>query len=250
MWRAVALIIVLLLPAATLLPRSKGVQSEAKLVHRCEDGCSGYDSIMERTLDLAKYGDVPADTVAVRVCSKEPMALALSIAAMSPFKVAKWMHDVYNYPSERVVFLRSKDCLGSNPRVAATELWAVPKGAALPTSVESIKSSQAHLETVGTKDLSPEGARNYRTAAQELTTKLKAKPGAVGAVLGYYYKQPSPIMERRLREVCRLLEQSGLPQDRYFVRLAEWTGEYGDDDPEPQYPSLLVVEVARDSARR
>jgi hypothetical protein len=188
--------------------------------------------------------------LAMRVCTKEPMVLALSIAAMNPFKVAKWMHDVYNYPSERVVFLRSEDCLGSNPRVAATELWAVPTGAALPASVESIKSSQAHLETVGTKDLSPEGTHSYRAAAQELTAKLNAKPGAVGVVLGYYYKRPSPIMERRLREVCRLLEQNGLPQDRYFVRLAEWTGEYGHDDPEPQYPSLLIVEVARDSARR
>jgi hypothetical protein len=146
MWRAVAVIIVLLLPAASLLQGSVGVHSEARLVHRCEDGCSGYDSIMERTLDLTQEGSVPADRVAVRVCSKEPMALALSIAAMNPFKVAKWMNDVYNYNSERVVFLRSEDCLGSNPTVAATELWAIPKGAALPASAESIISSQAHLQ--------------------------------------------------------------------------------------------------------
>lgn len=245
MWRAVALIIILLLPAAALLPRTGGVQSEAKLVHRCEEGCSGYDSIMERTLDLTQEGVVPAVTIAVRVCSKEPMPLALSIAAMNPFKVAKWMNDVYNYPSEHVVFLRSEACLGSNLRVAATELWIVPKGAALPASVESIKSSQAHLETVSTKGLLSKGERRYRAATQELIAKLNAKPGAVGVILGYYYKQPRPIMERRLREVCRLLAQSGLPQDRYFVRLTEWTGEYDDDDPEPQYPSLFVIDVTK-----
>jgi hypothetical protein len=207
---------------------------------------------MERTLDLTQDGSVTAETVAVRVCSKESMPVALSTAAMNPFSIAKWLNDVYNHPPERILFLRSEDCLGSNPKVAATELWTVPKGAALPASVESLKASQVRLEAVGKKDLSAEGARGYKTAVQELTAKLKAKPGATGVVLGYYYKQPSSVMKRRLRAVRELLGQSGLPQDRYCVRLAAWTGERSVDppDPEPKYPSLFVVEIARDSARR
>lgn len=246
MWRAVLLTIVLLSPVAILLPRSRGVQSEAKLVHRCEEGCSGYDSIMERTLDLTQEGAVRAGTVAVRVCSKEPMPLALSIAAMNPFKVAKWMNDVYNYPSDRVVFLRSEDCLGSKSRVAATELWAVPKGAALPAFIESIRSSQAHLETVGTKTLSADGTRNYRLAVKALTKKVRAAPETIGVVVGYYFKRPSPQLKRRVSAARRILEQSGLPRDRYSVRLMPWPGERSIDppEPEPEYPSIFIVEVA------
>jgi len=64
------------------------------------------------------------------------MPLALSIAAMNPFIVARALNQGYNFSLERILFLRSEDCLGSDPAVAATELWAVPKGAALPPFVE------------------------------------------------------------------------------------------------------------------
>lgn len=248
MRKGLTLILSLLLYSSGSLLGQDASEIGAQRIDRYEGGAS-FDEIMEANWRLSRYINNANDRAAVRVCSKEPLPVALSIAAMNPFRVAKALEG-YNFSPERVMFLRSEDCRSNNPLVAATELWIVPTGATLPASVESIKASQAHLETVGKKDLLSEGARNYRAATQELTTKLYAKPGAVGVVLGYYYKQPSRIMKRRLREVCKLLEQSGLPKDRYFVRLAPWTGEYSDDDPEPKYPSLLVVEVARDNARR
>lgn len=246
---ALTLVLGSVLSCGTSLLGQTGANTQAERIRRYERMGSGGDAIMEATLDLTRHTAQPAEAV-VRVCSREPMPLALALAAMSPFKVAKWMHEVYNYPLEHVVFSRAEDCLGSNRGVAAAELWAVPKGATPPASVESIRSSQARLEPVGTKDLSPKGVQRYRAAAQDLAAKLKAKPGAVGIVLGYYYRQPTPSMERKLREVRKVLETSRLAQDRYYVRLAEWTGEYGDDDPEPKYPSMLIVEVARDNARR
>jgi hypothetical protein len=90
-------------------------------------------------------------------------------------------------------------------------------------------------------------ARSYQAALQKLSAKLRANPGAVGVVVGYYYKQPSLMMKRRLRGVQKMLERSGLSPERYFVRLAPWTGEQAIDpsDPEPKYPRLFVMEIAK-----
>lgn len=175
------------------------------------------------------------------------MPLALSIAAMNPFAVARALNLGYNFALERILFLRSQDCLGSKSAVAPTELWAIPKGAALPTFAESIKSSHAQLEILGTKTLLPNGTTNYRLAVRQLGTKLRAAPEAVGVVLGYYFKRPSPQMKRRVREVQKILEQSGLPRDRYSVRLMPWPGERSIDppEPEPKYPNVLVVEISK-----
>src|SRR5690242_15241028 len=84
------------------------------------------------------------------------------------------------------------------------ELWAVPKGATLPDFVESIKSSQAHLETVGTKTLLAEGTRNYRSAVKELTAKVRATPEATGMIVGYYFKQPTVDLKRRVSEARKM----------------------------------------------
>jgi hypothetical protein len=246
MRQALFLIIELLLLSGLSLGQVS-TKPDSVRMRRYERGGSGFDEITEANYELTRRIDTSNDLAVVRICSRESMPLALSIAAMNPFTVAGALNQGYNFSLERILFLRSEDCLGSDPAVAATELWAAPKGAALPPFVESIKSSQAHLEILGTKSLLAAGTRNYRLAVKELTTKLRAAPEAVGVVAGYYYKNPSLVMKRRLREVRKMLEQSGLRQDRYFVRFIPWPGERSVDppQPEPKYPNLFVVEVAK-----
>ena len=149
MRKVLFLIIGLLLPSGVSLGQVG--KPAAVQVRRCERTGSGFDAITEANYELTRIAAKPDDVAVVRVCSREPMPLALSIAAMNPFTVARALNQGYNFALERILFLRSEDCLGPDSAVAATELWAVPKGAALPTFVESIKSNQAHLETVGTK---------------------------------------------------------------------------------------------------
>ena len=227
---------------------------KAMQLRRYERSGSGFDEITEANYELSRRLDTSNDLTAIRVCSRESMPLALSIAAMNPFTVARALNQGYNFSLERILFLRSEDCLGSDSAVAATELWAVPKGAELPSFVESIKSSQAQLQIVGTKTLKAAGMRNYKSAVKELTTKMRATPEAIGVIVGYYFKQPSPEVRRRVSEVQKMLEQSGLPRDRYSVRLMPWPGERSIDPPEtePKYPSFFIVKVAKEkeSARR
>ena len=248
--QALFLIIGLLLSSGVSL--GQGGKPETVQVRRYERGGSGFDEITEANYELTRTLGNSNDLAVVRICSKEPMPLALSIAAMNPFTVARALNQGYNFALERILFLRSEDWLGSDPAVAATELWAVSKDAALPPFVESIKSSQARLETVGTKTLLAEGTRNYRLAVKELTTKVRAAPEAIGVVVGYYFKQPSREMKRRVSEARKMLEQSGLPRDRYSVRLMPWPGERSIEppEPEPKYPNIFVVAVAKEKDAR
>jgi len=242
---------VLSLSSGVLLSRQESIQPGAKLVHRYERRC-GHSCAQELAVDLGGvYAKKPDDIVVVRFCSKEALPLALSTSAAAYRYVISILTDSYGYTPERVLFLRSESCIGSVSAVTATEFWAIPQGAALPASVETVKSSQVRVDSLPMEGLIG-NAHSYKAALQKLPERLRANPEAVGIVLGYYYKQPSRVMKRKLREVQRTLKQSGLSEDRYSVRLAPWTGEYGDDDPEPKYPSLFVVEVAKpkDSARK
>src|SRR2546427_1542198 len=204
--RQTLVIIGLLLSSGISL--GQGGKPEAVQVRRYERGGSGFDEITEANYELTRRLNISSDLAAVRICSREPMPLALSVAAMNPFTVARALNEGFNFALERILFLRSEDCLDSDT-VAPTELWAVPKGAALPAFVESIKSNQAHLKTVGTKTLLAKGVRNYRLAVKELTAKVRAAPEATGVVVGYYFKQPSPEMKRRVSEAQKMLEQRG-----------------------------------------
>lgn len=251
MRQGLVLMIALLLSSSASLPRQARDQPEAKLVHRYEERC-GYSCAQELAIDLGGvYGQNAHDKVAVRLCSKEPFPVALSTSAAAYGYVLSILQGSYGYTPERLLFLRSEDCLGSNRAVATTEFWVIPKGAALPSSVESVKYSQVQIDPLGTRALI-ENMRTYKAALQRLPTELRAKPEAVGVIVGYYYKQPNLMMKRRLSEARKMLAQSGLPQARYFVRLAPWTGEQAlhPHDPEPRYPSVFIVEVLKDTSRR
>jgi hypothetical protein len=189
--------------------------------------------------------------VAVRVCSKESLAVALSIASGDPFALTPILQTVYGLKPDRIIYLRSEGCLGPNAELAATELWAVPEGAQLPSSVESIKSSEIRFESIPKNSTLEKGTRSYRAATRQLISRLRTSKETVGIVLGYYYDRPRPVMKRRLVEIRRALEQSGLPHHRYFVSLTPWKAERGVDppSPEPSYPTISIVEVSIDGSK-
>lgn len=246
--KLVAALTLALLSLGTSLSRQGSDRPEARLVHRYESRC-GYSCAQELAIDLGGvYGNHPSDTVAVRFCSKEPLPVALSTSAAAFAYVITILQGSYGYTSDRVFFLRAEDCAGADKAVTATEFWVVPSGAALPTSVETIRSNQARIDSLG-----PQGmvgnARSYRAVLLTLRTELRAHPGLVGVVVGYYYKQPSLVIKRRLRDAKKMLEESGLSPDRYFIRVAPWSGEQAIDppDPEPKYPTVFVIDIAKGS---
>jgi len=247
MRQALLLLIGLFVCTHTFIRAQSGIRSEAKLVHRYEERC-GYSCAQELAIDLGGSSATNAsDTIAIRFCSREPLPVALSTSAAAYSYVVTILQDSYGYKAERVLFLRAEDCVGSHAGITATEFWAVPKGAALPGSVEMTSANSVRIDSTIAKS-----RRGYQAALKKLKDKLLTDSQVVGVVVGSYYKTPSPLMKQRLRIAKETLNRSKLPRGRYFLRLAPWTGEYSLDSPEPKYPSVFVVEVTKvkDSARR
>ncbi len=248
--RKAVVVLWLLLCFTALLLGQESKQREARLVRSPFAGGDVMHVIQEAALDLKEHASGAGDMAAIRLCSKEPMPVALSTAAASPFIMLEYLEH-HGFSRERVLLLRSEECLGANPAIAITEFWAIPKGATPPPSVESISSSQARLEVVRTEDMI-KNAKGYRAALHQLIAKLRAKPEAAGVIVGAYYETPSPALEQNLRKAQRMLERNGLSAERFYVRVKPLLGERPDDEPQPKYPSLFVVEVAKakDSARK
>jgi|SRR5947209_3676528 len=229
---------------SNVLLGQENVQPKSKLVHTPFAGGDFLHVIQEAALDLKEYAGAK-DRVAIRVCSKEPMPVALVTATASPFIMLEYLEH-YGFTQERILYLRSEDCLGNNPAIPITQFWAIPEGASAPSSVESIKSSQAKLDVIRTEDTIKDIA-DYRAALQEFILKLRSRPGAVGVVIGSYYNSPSFALQERLRESQILLKQNQLTSNRVFVRVAPLTGMRSDElsELEPDYPSLFLIEITK-----
>jgi hypothetical protein len=247
----VLLTLVLLLPAFRVLAQGKP-EATAQLFKRYEGRGHAFrigEDILTLSLSINSHD---RKIVAVRVCSKEPIPFALATGAAEPFRIAELLEGGYAYSPEQVLFLRSEDCLSAKePSRPATEIWAIPEGASFPSHVEALKSNEARLVSLGKRPAN-RGVRDYRSAVDQLIKNLRANPTSRGLIFGYFLERPSPVLQRRLREVTKILEQSGLPSDRYLVRPMGWNDEVSTHppDPEPRYPSVFVIEGMRDSARR
>jgi hypothetical protein len=249
----IVLFLLLPLPAFGVFAQSDSEQA-ARLFKRYDPGAA-YNRVTEDVLTLSLSVKAKERArIAVRVCSKESLPFALATAGADPFHIAELLTGGYGYTAERVIFLRSEVCLSAKePLRPATEIWTIPEGASLPSHVEALKSNEAELVSLGKRPAN-RGVRDYRSAIGELIKNLRANSTSNGVVFGYFLKRPSPVLQRRLREVTKILEQSGLPPDRYLVRPMGWNDEVSTypPDSEPRYPSVFVVKVAKGkvSARR
>jgi hypothetical protein len=216
---------------------------------RYESGPS-YHEITEAAFRLTGLSRDDRETVAIRICSTEPTLLAIASTVPAPFIMADRFVNAYGYRPDKVVFLFSGYCLSSkNLTSPAIEIWAVPKGALLPSHVNALNSDQIRLVTFG-KISTNRGVCDYRSAVGKMIKDLADNPESVGVVFGYFLERPSTVLRRRLRQVTRVLRRSGLPPDRYLVRANRWDDEVSTypPDSEPRYPSVFVVEMA--SARK
>ena len=237
-----------------LLRSSPSVGQEipkATLIERCDPYCQRFHGDMMETALTLRLLKSPAELAVLRVCSKQPMPLALATAAMRPREYADWIITRLGYSPEHVLFLRSEDCLASNPEVTVAELWAIPKDAVLPTHVESITSCQFRIKSLGTRARDTyeyEGAVNYMAALRRLIIELRDKPDAAAVIWGYYLERPTSLMRRRINKSQGLIQQSSLSKNRYQVRFEQWSGEvtvYPKPDPEPVYPTVYFAEVRK-----
>lgn len=195
----------------------------------------------EAAIDLRQIAGKPEDRVAVRICSREPMPLALAIASGRPFLLSSNLAN-YGYSQERILFLRSNKCDSFDTKIAITEFWAIPKGASLPSFVEVLSASQVQIKEYTATRRSAK-TTTYAQQVVELADDLRSNPNTVGIAIGYYYKRPNGRLKQRLQNVAKSLKALGLPANRVYYRLLPWSGTIDSGDKEPEYPSLFSVSL-------
>ena len=233
----------LLVCIPTLSIGQENKQPRAKLVREAFIAGDSSHAIEEAALDLKEHASGKQDRVAVRVCTNERLPVALSIASASPFIMLEYLEH-YGFSRERVLLMRSGDCLVKNSKIAVTEFWAIPDGASPPHSVESIRSSQASLQVVRTSD-TVKTANEYRVALQEVIAKLRSNSNAKAVVVGYYLIKPSRALRRNLDEAKKVIGQYPRAADRLYVLAAPSSGMRESNEPETTYPNLFVIHIAR-----
>jgi hypothetical protein len=209
-----------------------------------------YSPLQEIYLDLEASAGKPGDMIAMRICSGEPLSVAMFLAVVNPLGVGEsiakeGINGRVFFPQDRITILRSQDCSITDPPFVPLEFWGVPKGAALPPFVEAVKLCQVLLDGPANEHVKTQKA--YRHALKKVVALAQASADAVVIVLGEYNVTQSSSMRRALREAKSFLKQSGLPQTRYFVRLkpsAYYDPAYSVDR-EPKYPNVVVVRIAQ-----
>lgn len=230
---------------SAVLPKQEGTQQKARLAYRFEEKV-GRHRQDESLVSLADSIKERGHRFALRICSKEPLPEALATAALSPPSVVNFLVKTEGYDSERILLLRSEDCLSSNAATAATELWVLPPAPPLP-SVETFRACQVTLKPIPTRGRG-KNARSYRDALRRLVVALRERPKALGVVTGFHYtgrRRPLAAVRQRLDEARKVLKQSGVADDRYLVRLEPWNDEWSPHAPEPSYPVVYTIEVSK-----
>lgn len=95
----------------------------------------------------------------------------------------------------------------------------------MPPHDEAFESHQVSLTALGKEQVN-RGVRDYKAALRELIQGVKANPAAASVIFGYFLERPSPALRRRLQEVSKTLEQSGLSPTRYLVRPMSWNDDF------------------------
>jgi hypothetical protein len=219
-------------------------QGTASLIKRYEYGASQY-RIVEDVLKIRREPEESKrQLVAIRVCSRQSLPVALFQAAIDPFDTAEYLRDYYAYVPGRIFFLRSEDCLSSNDsHTEAAEIWMASTKEALPQSIESYSLDQLRRVSLGTNG-SNRVSRAYQKALRTLIKRLRSDPGSLGIIVGYYLEHPDPLLKQRIRDSQSRLKQSGLPDGRYYTVLSRWhKGDSGYPNSEPQYPDVFIVKI-------
>ena len=239
--------VALVLSFVTLVHGQDRATIKARMVREPFAGGDVLHAIQEVALDFKAQASGAGDRVAVRVCSKEKLPLALLTAAGRPFVLREQLN-AQGFESQRILFLRSEDCLAKDPSVVVTEFWVVPKGAEPPASVESIRADQVHVESVKASQ-QIQGATEYRAALQELLEKVSNRPEAAAVVVGSYYKRPGAVLGRNLQTARRILLAGQGQASRVYVSTAPAPGIHDGYEREPKFPDLFVFTTELDAAQ-
>jgi hypothetical protein len=199
----------------------------AKLLCVYEARCICYDCLQEYVNLFISLLTKEEGTFALCVRSDRPLALALANGNLSFKGFPDLISQVYG-SSNPVIFLRRKtgDPAVSLPEAPSfprtvifkepldsgetTEIWFIPKGAAIPPHTESIPACRFHFEEID--ELQPVSKR-----LRMLTDRLRERPAAYGVVRRYFGNLKKPSVKRLQKQTNAVFARAGISADRALV---------------------------------
>lgn len=246
MRRLIALTFLLLLPHSFATAASGQEEPpqppEAKLLRVFDGRCKGYECGQEYLYYLFQENRTNVGTFVVCVRSDRPLALAFADSNLNLPAIPSIVTDLYS-SSNPVLFLRRperqgrpkgasfpRDTPGYEPRISGevTELWFVPKGAALPPHTDAVEPCRFSRKYFS-QELS--FSRRLRLMAVE----LRKRPDSFGVVEKYFNEKRYSLARLKAR-VRRILKAYGIRPDRVLV--APNQSEVGQE-----YVDVVVAEV-------
>lgn len=200
-------------------------------------------------LEVQGSFDPKQDTFAIRVCSNEPLRIALPLAAGAPFLTTIKLEKL-GVPKSRIYYLRqNKSCALSVNGFALTEYWWVPQGAEFPEHVEArsadnlVGTQFTHRGGVEKGDRTEVGEtewltpKSYAAILEQVVALLKEHKNAITVIEAPYRRSSSSELKKRLAETESYLKRNGISSYRIQTKRMPW----GFQDPRDQYPNLFVV---------
>ena len=205
-------------------------------------------------LELDYSVDREADTFAIRVCSNEPLRIALPLAAGDPFLATAKLEKL-GIPKSRIYYLRQRNCAISANGYARTEYWLVPKGAEFPVHVEArsaanllgyqftnwgeVERSDGDRYEVDDKieNLTP---KSYTAVLDKVVALLKEHKNAVTVIeVRHYAHSSSAELRKRVAETQNYITRNGISPYRIYTKRLYWGPKSVDQTD--LYPNIFVV---------
>ena len=228
---------VLLAQASGNAPRA--IQSGRTLLGPCDDCVA---SAQEGLLDVRDIAGGEGGVAVFRICSSEPLPVAIVVATQNPVGLGRALLEYYpQFTPDRILIQRSTSCRTYYPHFTPVEMWGVPSGASLPPAEEQARLSQFEIE-----QFNAEGTRNrasQQRALERLVEELRRDTRAVGVIRGFFYRHPSVALRRSAGEARRFLQRCGILSGRYFIRSVPSLNEYWGVDAK-RYPDVFLVRLA------
>ncbi|HEV8427235.1 MAG TPA: hypothetical protein VGQ41_04940 [Pyrinomonadaceae bacterium] len=231
--------------------KSEGT-SEARLLGTMITGDDGLNMLYRMGEELEASFNPKEDYFAIRVCSNDPLPIALPMAVGVPFLTTIKM-EKRGVPKSRIYYLRqNKNCQLPTNGYAQTEYWLIPKGAEFPVYVEARNASNltgiqfVHRDTLEKGDRSEVEEKidevtpqTYAAILEKVVALLKEHKSATTVLEVFYYKRSSPAeLNKRVADTTNYLRRNGISQYRIHIKRVY----SGPDSPNAEkYPDIFVV---------
>lgn len=160
-----------------------------------------------------------ADAIVLRICSSQPLPIALAAASYDPL----WVAQKIGNDTEHVILLRTspKDCNRASGE-GTIEVWFAENTDSIPKFRESYKASDLFMQSVVSKDDWFQGLiseavtpANFLEIIKEASAVAESKRCSL--IVFQVSKDPNPTLTINLRSAQSQLIANGIPKDRIVV---------------------------------